>query len=152
MTDLPDQHNGNSDEADDIRPSAEAETFITSAINLFANLERERLALQREQQSIAVRGWEIADNTDRRNNETAIKRIEAENEQDKRRHIQVVIAIALGVGVPVILLALILMTALFGSERQSEIALDVLRVVGIALGGGGFIFGVAFAISRLVKG
>ena len=151
MTGLPDQFSGNTDEPEDIEPGAEAETLIASAIHLFADLERERLALQREQQSLTLRGWEIADNGDRRNNETAVKRIESENEQDKRRHVQVVIAICLGVGAPVALLALVLITALFGSERQSQIALDVLRVVGIALGGGGFIFAVAFAISRLIR-
>ena len=152
MNGLPDQFGGNADEADDVQPGPEAETLITSAINIFADLERERLALQREQQSLTLRGWEIADNGDQRNNETVIKRIESESEQDKRRHIQVVIAICLGVGVPVGLLALVLITALFGSERQSQIALDVLRVVGIALAGGGFIFGVAYAISRLGRG
>lgn len=151
MTGLPDQFSGNPDEADDIQSGAEAETLIASAINLFADLERERLALQREQQSLTLRGWEIADNGDRRNNETAVKRIESENEQDKRRHVQVVIAICLGVGAPVVLLTLVLITALFGSERQSQIALDVLRVVGIALGGGGFIFGAAYAINRLIR-
>ena len=62
-----------------------------------------------------------------------------------------IIAVCLGVGAPVALLALVLITALFGNERQSQIALDVLRVVGIALGGGGFIFAVAFAISRLIR-
>ena len=68
MTGLPDQFSGNPDEADDIQSGAEAETLIASAINLFADLERERLALQREQQSLTLRGWEIADNGDRRNN------------------------------------------------------------------------------------
>ena len=34
---------------------------------------------------------------------------------------------------------------------HEPLALDVLRVVGIALGGGGFIFAVAFAINRLIR-
>ena len=74
MTGLPDQFSGNTDEPEDVQPSAEAETLIASAINLFADLERERLALQREQHSVTLRGWEITDNADRRNNETAVKR------------------------------------------------------------------------------
>ena len=151
MAALPDQPNSNSDEVEDVQPGGDAETLIASAITLLADLERERLALQREQQSVALRSWEVMDNADRRQNETAVRGIEAENEQDKRRHVQVIIAVCLGIGAPVALLALILVTALFGGERQSQIALDVLRVVGIALGGGGFVFLVAFGINRLMR-
>ena len=151
MAALPDQPNSNSDEVEDVQPGGDAETLIASAITLLADLERERLALQREQQSVALRSWEVMDNADRRQNETAVRGIEAENEQDKRRHVQVIIAVCLGIGAPVALLALVLVTALFGGERQSQIALDVLRVVGIALGGGGFVFLVAFGINRLMR-
>ena len=151
MTNLPDQRNGNADEAEDIQPGAEAETFITSAINLFADLERERLALQREQQSVTLRGWEIADNTDRRNNETAAKRIEAENERDRRRHRLAVYVIILLAGVPLALLTLAVVMAFFGDERQSQIALNLLGIVGTALGGAGVVFLVAFAVNRLVS-
>ena len=151
MTDLPVQPNGDSDEVEDVQPGSEVETLISSAIALFADLERERLALQREQQAITLRGWEVMDSADRRENETAVKRIEAENEQDKRGHVRVVIAICLGIGLPMVLLALVLVTALFGGERQSQIALDVLKISGIALGGGGFIFGVAYAINRFIR-
>lgn len=137
---------------DDLNSGGEAGSFaesLVAAITDLAEQERLRTAYQRE---IALRSFEVAEKAEQLEHELSLKRVEAENEQDKRRHVQVIIAICLGVGAPVGLLALILITAIFGSERQSQIALDVLRVVGIALGGGGFIFGVAYAISRLMKG
>ena len=151
MTDLPVQPDDASDEVDDVQPAVEMEGLISSAIELFGDLERERLALQREQQTVTLRSWEVMDNADRRQNETAVKGIESENEQDKRRHRLAVIAICVGIGVPLALLTLVLATALFGSERQSQIALDVLRVVGIALGGGGIILLIGSAISRFIR-
>ena len=122
---------------------------LVAAITDLAEQERLRTADQRE---IALRSFEVAEKAEQLEHELSLKRVEAENERDKRRHVQVIIAICLGVGAPVALLSLVLITALFGSARQSQIALDVLRVVGIALGGGGFIFAVAFAISRLIRG
>ena len=151
MTDVPAQPNGDSDEVEGVQPGSEIETLTSAAITLFADLERERLVLQREQQAITLRGWEVMESADRRQNETAVKRIEAENEQDKRKHHRAVVAVSLGIGVPLALLTLTLVVALFGSERQSQIALDVLKIAGIALGGGGFIFGVAYAINRLIR-
>ena len=129
----------------------DGEPNIADWVATVADLERQRIALQRQEQAIMLRGLELADSADRRQNETTVRGIEAETERDRHRHVQVIIAICLGVGAPVALLALVLITALFGSERQSQIALDVLRVVGIALGGGGFIFAVAYAISRLIR-
>ena len=145
------QSNNDGDEVAIIPSGTDMEALIASGLAIIADLERERIAVQREQQTVVLRGLEISDNADRRQNETVVRGIEAENEQDKRRHIQVVIAICLGVGVPMALLTLVLVMAIFGSERQSQIALDILRVAGIALGGGGFIFAVGFAISRLIR-
>ena len=137
---------------DDLNNGGEDRAFaesLVAAITGLAEQERLRTADQRE---IALRSFEVAEKAEQLEHELSLKRVEAENEQDKRRHVQVVISICLGVGAPMALLALVLVTALFGNERQSQIALDVLRVVGIALGGGGFIFGVAYAINRLIRG
>ena len=68
MTDLPAQPNDASDEVDDVQPAVEMEGLISSAIELFGDLERERLALQREQQAVTLRSWEVMDNADRRQN------------------------------------------------------------------------------------
>ncbi len=114
-------------------------------------MEQQRIALQREEQAIVLRGLEFADSADRRQNETTVKGIEAETERDRRRYRLVIYALLLLAGVPLALLTLAVAMAFFGDERQSQIALDVLRVVGIALGGGGFIFGVAYAINRLIR-
>ena len=138
--------------SDDLNNDGEVEVFaesLVTAITDLAEQERLRTAAQRE---IALRSLEVAEKAEQLQHELSLRQVEAENERDKRRHLRVVIAICLGAGAPVGLLALVLITALFGSERQSQIALDVLRVLGIALGGGGFIFGVAYAINRLIKG
>ena len=128
------------------------ETSIAAWAATIADLEQQRIAIQREEQAIILRGLEFADSVDRRQNETTVKGIEAETERDRRRYRLAIYALILLAGVPLALLTLVIVMALFGGERQSQIALDVLRVVGIALGGGGFIFGVAYATNRLIRG
>ena len=151
MTDLPAQPDDDHGKADDVQPAEDSGNLIPAAVDVLAELGREYLAVQREQQAVTLRSWEVMDSSDQRQNETAIKRIEAEDEQDQRRHRLAIIAIGLGIGAPLALLALVLVTALFGSERQSQIALDVLRVVGIALGGGGIILLIGSAVSRFIR-
>ena len=151
MTELPAQPGDNHAKADDVQTSEGIESLPPSAVDLLAELAREYIAAQREQQAVTLRSWEVMDNSDQRQNETAVRRIEAEDAQDKRRHRLAIVAICLGIGVPLALLTLILVTALFGSERQSQIALDVLRVVGIALGGGGIILLIGSAVSRFIR-
>ena len=151
MTDVPAQTDDDHGKADDVQPAEDGGKLIPTAIDVLADIAREYLALQREQQAVTLRSWEVMDSSDQRQNETAIKRIEAEDEQDQRRHRLAIIAICLGIGAPLALLTMVLVTALFGSERQSQIALDVLRVVGIALGGGGIILLIGSAISRFIR-
>ena len=151
MTDLPAQPNDASDEVDDVQPAVEMEGIISSAIELFGDLERERIALQREQQAVTLRSWEVMDNADRRQNETAVKGIESENEQDKRRYSLAIVALSLAIGLPLVLVTFILVVAFFGNERQSQIALDMLRVIGTAVGGGGIIILIVIAVSRFIR-
>ena len=141
MTNLPDQPNS----------TDEVVAVISSAIAVFADLERDRLAVQREQQAVALRTWEVIDSSDRRQNETAIKGIEADTEKDKRRHSLIIIALLLGAGIPAAFLLLILAMAFFGNPAQSAIALRILSIVGTGVGGAGCLFLVGFAINRLIK-
>lgn len=128
----------------------ELAVVIGAAMTALTELERERLAIQREQQAVALRGWEIADNIDRRQNETLVKGIDAETEKDKRRHGLLVGALLMAVGIPSIFLLLLLGAAFFGNPAQSSIALRILSIVGTGVGGAGVLFLIGFAINRLI--
>lgn len=128
----------------------ELAVVIGAAMTALTELERERLAIQREQQAVALRGWEIADNIDRRQNETLVKGIDAETEKDKRRHGLLVGVLLIAVGIPSIFLLLLLLVAFFGNPSQSGIALRILSIAGTGFGGAGVIFLVGFAINRLI--
>ena len=128
----------------------ELAVVIGAAMTSLTELERERLAIQREQQAVALRSWEIADNVDRRQNETLVKSIDAETEKDKRRHGLLVGVLLMAVGIPVIFLLLLLLAAFFGNPSQSGIALRILSIAGTGFGGAGVIFLVGFAINRLI--
>ena len=128
----------------------ELAVVIGAAMTALTELERERLAIQREQQAVALRSWEIADNVDRRQNETLVKSIDAETEKDKRRHGLLVGVLLMAVGIPLIFLLLLLLAAFFGNPSQSGIALRILSIAGTGFGGAGVIFLVGFAINRLI--
>ena len=151
MTTPNDRPDEDKEKADGVQSLEGIENLLPSAANVLAEVAREYIALQREQQAVTLRSWEVMDSSDQRQNETAVRRIETEDEQDKRRHRLAVIAVCLGIGVPLILLTLILVTAIFGSERQSKIALDLLRIIGMALGGGGIIVLVYSVINRFIR-
>ena len=128
----------------------ELAVVIGAAMTALTELERERLAIQREQQAVALRSWEVADNADRRQNETLVKGIEADTEKDKRRYRLLVGALLMAVGIPSIFLLLVLLVAFFGNPFQSGIALRILSIAGTGVGGAGVIFLVGFAINRLI--
>ena len=140
MTNLPSQPNG----------EAEIAVLIGSAVATFAELERERLAIQREQQAVSLRSWEVTDNADRRQNETIVRGIEADTEKDKRRYRLLVGTLLMAVGIPSIFLLLLLGAAFFGNPAQSSIALRILSIVGTGVGGAGVLFLIGFAINRLI--
>ena len=125
-------------------------TVASAMLTTFADLERERLAVEREEQAVMLRSWEVADNADRRQNETLVKRIEAETEKDKRRHRLLVGILLTAVSIPSIFLLLLLAAAFFGNPSQSGIALRILSIAGTGIGGAGFIFLVGFAVNRLI--
>ncbi len=128
----------------------ELAVVIGAAMTALTELERERLAIQREQQAVALRSWEIADNADRRQNETIVKGIEADTEKDKRRYRLLVGTLLMAVGIPSIFLLLLLGAAFFGNPAQSSIALRILSIVGTGVGGAGVLFLIGFAINRLI--
>lgn len=121
-----------------------------AALTTLAELARERLAVQREQQAVALRGWEVTDNIDRRQSETFVKSIKADTEKDKRRHRPLVGALLAAAGIPSLFLLLLLLMVFFGSPTQSAIALRVLSIVGTGIGGAGVVFLVGYGINRLI--
>ena len=140
MANLPSPSNG----------EAEIAAIIGSAMATFAELERERLAIQREQQAVARRSWEVTDASDRRQNETIVKGIEADTDKDKRRHRLAIIVLLTAVGIPALFLLLLLLMAFFGNSAQSDIALRILTVAGTGIGGAGVVFLVGYGINRLI--
>ena len=137
---LPEQPGGQDDWASTIGASLQA----------IAELERERLAIQREQQALALRSWELADDADRRHHETLVKGIEADTEKDKRRHRLLVGVLLMAVGIPTLFLLLLLLMAFFGNPAQADIALRILTVAGTGIGGAGVVFLVGYGINRLI--
>ena len=137
--------------SDDTGNGGEGEVFaksLVAAITDFAEQERLRSAAQRE---VALRSFEVAEKAEQLQHELSLRQVEAENERDRRRHRLAVYVIILLAGVPLALLTLVVVMAFFGNERQSQIALNLLGIVGTALGGAGVVFLVAFAINRLVS-
>ena len=125
-------------------------SIISAALNTATDLERQRLAIQREHQAVALRGWEVTDNIDRRQNETLVKGIEADTDKDKRRHRLLIGALLTVAGIPSLFLLLLLLMAFFGNAAQSAIALRVLSIVGTGIGGAGVVFLVGYGIHRLI--
>ena len=140
MANLPSPSNG----------EAEIAAIIGSAMATFAELERERLAIQREQQAVARRSWEVTDASDRRQNETIVKGIEADTDKDKRRHRLAIIVLLTVAGIPALFLLMLLLMAFFGNSAQADIALRILTIAGTGIGGAGVVFLVGYGINRLL--
>lgn len=125
-------------------------SVVGAVLTTIAELERERVALQREQQAVALRGWELADDADRRHHETFVKGIAADTEKDKRRHRPRVGALLTAVGIPALFLLLLLLMAFFGNSAQADVALRILTIAGTGIGGAGVVFLVGYGINRLI--
>ena len=100
-----------------------------------------------ERHEIQIRTLEVAENRDRLEHDYAVRKLENEDRQDRRAY-RLLIA---GIAVMVLLLFVLLYMTFFGNQTQSAIALRILAIGGQAVGGGGFIFAVAYAINRLIR-
>ena len=89
----------------------------------------------------------VQKNRDNHQHEEQLKQLENTDSQNRRLH-QLRL---LGIGLLSLLLAFVLVMAFFGNERQSAVALGILNIGGLALGGAGGIFLVWFVGSRLIR-
>lgn len=143
---LPNQPGPESSEVDE-----DPDDLLPVQIGVMFDLEQQRIAVQREQIQIALRGLEIIESSDQRQYDFAVQKLNADDEQSKRQHRLAWLSLLIVGGGFLILLLLVLAIAFWGNEKQSEIAISILTVGGQALGGGGFIFAVAYAIGRLIR-
>ena len=111
----------------------EAESATSSILSEFFRLEQQRIAAQNDPDASQLNG--------------------SLNDQAEHRRYSRLALVGLIVpsGVFLALLVLVLLMAFFGDPRQSELALRILTIGGQAVGGGGFLFLVAFAINRLTR-
>jgi hypothetical protein len=95
---------------------------------------------------------ETSDTSDKRQFDYRMAKLTADSESDLRNHglARTVTFIASGLGIAV--LALLLVMAFFGSQEQSETAIQVLKVLGIGAGGYGLIEGISRGIGKLFRG
>ena len=113
--------------------SSETENTPSAALAEFFRLEQQRIAAQSELNASRLNS-SLTDDTEYRRNS----------------RLTLVGLVALS-GVFLALLMLVLLMAFFGDSRQSALALDILTIGVQAVGGGGFLFLVAFAINRLIR-
>ena len=90
---------------------------------------------------------DVQSNRDRLQHEEEVKRLENEDIQNKRLHLST----RLGIGTIGFLLTFVLIMAFFGDERQSAVALQVLNISGLAMGGAGGMFLAWVVGSRLIR-
>ena len=107
----------------------------------------ETVSARSEQHEIQIRTLEVAENRDRLEHDYAVRKLENEDRQDRRAY-RLLIA---GFVVVALLIFVLLYMTFFGNQTQSVVALRILAICGQAIGGGGFIFAVAYAINRLVR-
>lgn len=155
MTAPPDPPNGDPEQVEAVPPDGERiETFAESLARAIADLadqERYRTDSRRE---VALRGVEASEKAEQIQYELALKQIESEDERHKRRYglgRLLIIAIGILFLVLLILVGLVIAMAFFGDDKQSATALTMLRYGFAAIGGGGIVLLVAYAINSLTR-
>lgn len=156
MSTPPDNLNGDVEGIEENGPSrdGEIEVFLKSLISTlsgFTEQEKHRIAVQRE---VALRTLEATQEVERLQHDLSLKRIEAEDEQHKRRYGLGRIVVAI-VGVVFLVLlgltGLAVAMAFFGNETQSQTALSMLGYGFAAVGGGGIFFFIGFLINSMAR-
>ena len=143
MNPPPDLPNGN----------GEAELFkaLTSAISDIVEQERQRNDIRRE---VALRSLEASENATQLDHDLSIRQIEATDVQHRRRYGLGRLAIIFA-GITVLLLlvlvAFVVATAIYGSPMQSQTALTLLGYGFAAIGGGGILFLIMYAVNAFIK-
>lgn len=129
-----------------------ADEILTPIAAVFSELveqERQRIADQRE---IALRSIEAVESAEQRQHDLSLKQFEYADLQHQRRYGlgRLLLAIS-GVAVLVLLAlgGLVMAMAFFGNVMQSQTAITMLGYAFAAIGGGGILFFIRYAVKSL---
>ena len=155
MTTPPDPTNGDPERVEAVPPDGEgievSAESLARAITDSADQERYRTDSRLE---VALRGVEAAEKAEQIQYELALKQIESEDERHKRRYglgRLLIVAVGILFLVLLILVGLVIAMAFFGDDKQSETALTMLRYGSAAVGGGGIVLLISYAINSLTR-
>ena len=151
---MPDQPEREGHEQDFVLQDDESLPSLPAPLARMLDLEQERIAAQREQNEIALRGLEVLENSDRRQHELNVKQLETTDGQNQRLHQLARLVLTVFGGGFLVVLFFLLYMAFFGSSTQSVTALRVLsdgaKVLGGLLGGAS-IFYIVSNLARLPR-
>jgi len=116
-----------------------------------AQLETRRINMQESRNPIAMRAIEASDAADRRQFEFHNERIRSEERSRDKKHSLVRMLMVWGGGFMIVMVLLTVGAALFGTEHQSSIAMQMIAESAKALGDAGFIFLVIAGVKRLIQ-
>ena len=117
-------------------------------------IEHRRLDEQNKRTELAGRAFGILDQKDRRQTELATKQLEADERADVRRHklvSRIVWTLVATVGATGTAIAAAVALVFFGTPEQSEMAVAMLKFLGIAGGGFGVGHVMLTAMRRLLR-
>lgn len=131
--------------------AGENENEFPPALRSLIELERERIDSANRRTEVVRFAIESNDASDKRQFEFRMAELEAGRASSARRHTlaQKVVFSATGIGV--VILALLFGMAFFGNPDQSAVAIKILEVSGVGIGGYGLIGAVVRATSQLFK-
>lgn len=128
-----------------VRPPPPEEVFAE-----FVNLAKDRNVLEDRRLSLQEKALELADSQDKRQFEFHSKSRDQHHDRSTRQSSFGRQFMWVALGISILVLGLLLWFAFVGDERQSGIALEVLRTLLTGIGGYGVIHAVTLASRRLM--
>ncbi len=116
----------------------------------FVNLAKDRNVLEDRRLSLQEKALELADAQDKRQFEFHSKSRDQHHDRSTRRSSFGRQFMSVALGISILVLGLLLWFAFVGDERQSAIALEVLKTLLTGIGGYGVIHSVTLAARRLM--
>jgi hypothetical protein len=127
------------------------DTSVPQQIQILVDLEKKRIESFNRRTDVARYAIEMNDAADKRQFEYRMAELDAGRTASQRRHaLARTISIGIGLGGGAII-ALLLWMAFFGTSDQSDMAIKIFVILGIAIGGYGAIEAVIRAITKLLK-
>ena len=122
------------------QPDNEETQYELFAFREMMSAERLRIDAMNRRTDMAVEAIQMSDTSDKRQFDYRMEQLHVEEGSGVRRDNLVRLIFIGGGSVVVVFMALIFWMAFFGLPEQSVNAIEVLRVLGIGLGGGGILF------------